>query len=207
MFSALAAADVDQLRDVLGRAAGGEAKQGLGVLERQAADLVGDQASLARRDADVAGAGVDERGDGSSFGAAFLAGLRAGAFAFEPVFAAAGFPAASFAPVSAVFEVASAAVSPAALVAVSFFAAGLRAAGFFAPSLLGAAFFAAGFFAAGLRAAGFLAAAPFSSGFDVGFFSSAIAYSLCPCPAPEWARKVRVGANSPSLWPTIDSEM
>src|SRR6202011_5774054 len=24
---------------------------------------------------------------------------------------------------------------------------------------------------------------------------------------PEWARKVRVGANSPSLWPTIDSEM
>ena len=25
-------------------------------------------------------------------------------------------------------------------------------------------------------------------------------------PAPEWARKVRVGANSPSLWPTIDSE-
>ena len=23
---------------------------------------------------------------------------------------------------------------------------------------------------------------------------------------PEWARKVRVGANSPSLWPTIDSE-
>ena len=25
-------------------------------------------------------------------------------------------------------------------------------------------------------------------------------------PLPEWARKVRVGANSPSLWPTIDSE-
>ena len=24
---------------------------------------------------------------------------------------------------------------------------------------------------------------------------------------PEWERKVRVGANSPSLWPTIDSEM
>src|SRR6185503_9144283 len=27
-----------------------------------------------------------------------------------------------------------------------------------------------------------------------------------PFLAPEWARKVRVGANSPSLWPTIDSE-
>ena len=26
-------------------------------------------------------------------------------------------------------------------------------------------------------------------------------------PLPEWARNVRVGANSPSLWPTIDSEM
>src|SRR5262249_61388729 len=25
--------------------------------------------------------------------------------------------------------------------------------------------------------------------------------------SPEWARKVRVGANSPSLWPTICSEM
>ena len=41
------------------------------------------------------------------------------------------------------------------------------------------------------------------------FFSSAIErYSLSlAVPAPEWARKVRVGANSPSLWPTIDSEM
>src|SRR5207302_1373381 len=26
-------------------------------------------------------------------------------------------------------------------------------------------------------------------------------------PEPEWARNVLVGANSPSLWPTIDSEM
>ena len=58
-------------------------------------------------------------------------------------------------------------------------------------------------------AAGFLAAAFFGWSFFSVFFSSAIgrySFSLA-VPAPEWARKVRVGANSPSLWPTIDSEM
>ena len=75
------------------------------------------------------------------------------------------------------------------------------AAGFFA-----AGFFAAGFLAAGF-AAGFFAAGFFAWSFSV-FFSSATGYSLSLAePAPEWARKVRVGANSPSLWPTIDSEM
>ena len=38
--------------------------------------------------------------------------------------------------------------------------------------------------------------------------SAASATLIVPlaCPVPEWARKVLVGANSPSLWPTIDSE-
>ena len=83
-------------------------------------------------------------------------------------------------------------------------------AGFF-----GAGFFVAVSFAADL-AAGFLARVFFAAGFfAAGFFAwlllgvllvSHQSLSLA-VPAPEWARKVRVGANSPSLWPTIDSEM
>ena len=113
---------------------------------------------------------------------------------------------------SAVFDVDAAAVSE-PLVAVSvFFDEDVLAADFEAGFLAaGFAFdddvFAAGFafeddvFAAGFFAAGFFAVVSL-------FFSSAMAYLSSPLdPAPECARKVRVGANSPSLWPTIDSEM
>jgi hypothetical protein len=94
---------------------------------------------------------------------------------------------------SSVLEEASEAPLP--LVAVSFGFAGVLRVREPPPD------FAAGFFAAGFLA-GF-----FALSFSV-FFSSAIGYSLSlAVPAPEWARKVRVGANSPSLWPTIDSEM
>ena len=66
---------------------------------------------------------------------------------------------------------------------------------------------AAALLAAGFFAAGFFAAPSLSWPALVSFLSSAISYSLSEAePAPEWARKVRVGANSPSLWPTIDSE-
>src|SRR5215207_7993877 len=95
---------------------------------------------------------------------------------------------------------------------VSAFSALGFAGAFLSAVFLAGAFLLAGAFAfapeplaAGFLAAGFLVAAFFGW----AFFSSAIRrYSLSlAVPAPEWARKVRVGANSPSLWPTIDSEM
>src|SRR5215208_4400429 len=93
----------DQLRQAAGGAAAGELQQRLRLGHRQAADLVGDQPGLARRGAQVAGAGADGR----------RLGVRRGGHE---------------------------------------------------------------------------------------------ALSAALLPLPECARKVRVGANSPSLWPTIDSE-
>src|SRR5918995_308767 len=83
--------------------------------------------------------------------------------------------------------------------------------GRFGASFFGlAAGFASAFYpAAAFVAVAFVVVAFFGWSFFSVFFSSAIGrYSLSlAVPAPEWARKVRVGANSPSLWPTIDSEM
>src|SRR6187397_1726354 len=87
----------------------------------------------------------------------------------------------------------------------AFFAAAFFAAGFLAAAFFAGAFFAAGFLAASFFAASFFADGFFAAGFFLGV-SSAIAYSS-DFEVPEWARKVRVGANSPSLWPTIYSEM
>jgi hypothetical protein len=98
---------------------------------------------------------------------------------------------------------------------VSAFSALGFAGAFLSAVFLAGAFLLAGAFAfapeplaAGFLVAGFLAVACFGWSFFSVFFSSAIGrYSLSlAVPAPEWARKVRVGANSPSLWPTIDSE-
>jgi hypothetical protein len=106
---------LDQLADVLGRAAGGEAKQGQRVIEGQAPNLVGDQARLTRGDADEAGAGVDDRSFGGLLGLRLCLGRR------RRLCLPAGFFAVAFseALASAVLEVAFAAV-PEPFVAVSF---------------------------------------------------------------------------------------
>src|SRR5215207_6009132 len=132
--------------------------------------------------------------------------LTTGRFGASPFALAAGF-ASAFDPAGAFVAV--------DFVLVAFSALGFAGA-FFSAVFLAGAFLLAGAFAfaseplaAGFLAAGFLAAAFFGWSFFSVFFSSAIRrYSLSlAVPAPEWARKVRVGANSPSLWPTIDSEM
>jgi hypothetical protein len=51
---------LEQLADVLGGASSGEAEQRQRILQGQSPNLIGDQAGLARRNPDVAGAGVDD---------------------------------------------------------------------------------------------------------------------------------------------------
>ena len=144
LFSALAAAESISL--AMSRAAPrGEKRSSVRAsLDRQAADLVGDQARLARGDPHVAGAGADHRCVAGSCGAfsALARRLRASAASASP-------PASSprlllrgglLGPRSSVFG-----GGPLPSAAVSFFAAGFLAAGFFV---------AAGFLAAGLRRRG-----------------------------------------------------
>ena len=176
LFSAFGGRRLDQLADVVSGAARGELEQGAGLVDVQAADLVGDEPRLAGRDADVAGAGPDDDRD-RFFRTGFFRGafLASGGFFLEVSFLAGAFFGAAF--------------------LASFFAA----------------FFAAGFFRS------FFALCFFRSRFFWLFFRHFFAVFLIrvlvghrysdPLPVPEWARKVRVGANSPSLWPTIDSEM